>query len=140
MAEKLELEVVTPEKRVLQEVVDEVVLPGSEGELGILPEHTPLISQLQTGVLTYRQGSNRHSIFVSGGFVEVLPHRVSVLTDVSELARDIDVDRAKRAREKAEKALHESTKGDAGVDVKRAQLKLERAMARMELAQKNKSK
>ena len=139
MADKLQLEIVTPEKMVLQEAVDEVILPGAEGELGILPEHTPLISQLQTGVLIYRQGNEKRSVFVSGGFVEVLPDRVSVLTDVSELPTEINVERAQRAREKAEKEIQASTQGDSAVDLKGAQLKLERAMARMELAQKNKS-
>ena len=139
MADKLELEIVTPEKRVLKEVVDEVVLPGLGGELGILPEHTPLISQLQTGAVTYRQGSEKKSVFVSGGFVEVLPERVSVLTDVSELPGEIDVARAQRAREKAEKAISASTQGDSEIDLKNAQLKLERAIARVEQAQKNKS-
>jgi F-type H+-transporting ATPase subunit epsilon len=139
MAEKLELEIVTPEKRVLEEVVDEVVLPGKDGELGILPEHTPLISQLQTGVLTYRKGGERKSVFVSGGFAEVLPGRVSVLTDVSELPSEIDVARAQRARETAEKAISASTQGDSAIDLKNAQLKLQRAIARMELAQKTKS-
>jgi len=139
MAEKLELEIVTPEKRVLSETVDEVILPGSSGELGILPEHTPLISQLQTGVLTYRKGTDKKSVMVSGGFVEVLPGRVSVLTDVADLPGEIDLERAERARVLAEKEIHASTQGDAAVDLKSAQLKLERAMARMELAQKSKS-
>ena len=139
MAEKLELEIVTPEKRVLSETVDEVILPGSGGELGILPEHTPLISQLQTGVLTYRKGNDKKLVMISGGFVEVLPGRVSVLTDVADLPGEIDLERAERARVLAEKAIHASTQGDAAVDLKSAQLKLERAMARMELAQKSKS-
>ena len=139
MADKLELEIVTPERPVLRETVDEVIVPALGGELGILPEHTPLISQLQTGVLTYRKDNDRKSILVSGGFVEVLPSRVSVLADIAERPEEIDVERAMRARERAEKRIAAGAQGSADVDVKRAQLKLERAIARTELAQKQKS-
>ena len=139
MADKLELEIVTPERPVLRETVDEVIVPALGGELGILPEHTPLISQLQTGILTYRKGNDRKSILVSGGFVEVLPSRVSVLADIAERPEEIDVERAKRARERAEKRVAAGAQGSADIDVKRAQLKLERAIARTEFAQKQKS-
>ena len=84
MAEKIQLEVVTPERRVLAEPVDMVTVPGLGGELGILPGHTPLISQLQTGVLTYVQEGKSYSLHVSGGFVEVRDDHVSVLADVAE--------------------------------------------------------
>ena len=130
MADKLQLEVITTEKRVLREAVDEVTLPGLDGELGILPEHTPLISQLQTGALTYRTSGEKRSLHVSGGFAEVLPDRVSVLTDVAEVAEDIDAERAKRSRERAEKRLQ----GGGEIDVNRAQLKLQRAVTRLEVA------
>ncbi len=139
MADKLELEIVTPERPVLRETVDEVIVPALGGELGILPEHTPLISQLQTGVLTYRKGNDRKSILVSGGFVEVLPSRVSVLADIAERPEEIDVERAMRARERAEKRVAAGAQGTPDIDVKRAQLKLERAIARTEFAQKQKS-
>jgi F-type H+-transporting ATPase subunit epsilon len=136
MADKLNLEIITPERRVFSEAVEEVVVPGLDGELGILPQHTPLISQLKTGLLTYRQGSDRQSIHVSGGFVEVLPDRVSVLSDVAERPEEIDVERARRARERAEKRL--SGQGLAGdgddIDFRRAELKLQRAMIRIQLA------
>jgi F-type H+-transporting ATPase subunit epsilon len=130
MADKLQLEVITPERLVLREAVDEVTLPGLDGELGILPEHTPLISQLQTGALTYRKSGEKRSLHVSGGFAEVLPDRVSVLTDVAEAAEDIDAERAKRSRERAEKRLQ----GGGEIDVNRAQLKLQRAVTRLEVA------
>ena len=130
MADKLQLEVITPEKLVLREAVDEVTLPGLDGELGILPEHTPLISQLQTGALTYRKSGEKRSVHVSGGFAEVLPDRVSVLTDVAEAAEDIDAERAKRSRERAEKRLQ----GGGEIDVNRAQLKLQRAVTRLDVA------
>ncbi|HWQ33064.1 MAG TPA: F0F1 ATP synthase subunit epsilon [Blastocatellia bacterium] len=130
MADKIQLEVITPEKVALHEAVDEVVIPGVGGELGILPDHTPLISQVQTGVLTYRVGSEKRQMHVSGGFVEVLPDRVSVLADVAEKPEEINVERAQRARERAEKRLA-STGED--IDLNRAQLKLLRAQTRIQL-------
>ncbi len=131
MADKLNLEVITPEKLALRESVDEVVAPGLGGELGILPNHTPLISQLQTGILTYRQGNDRKQMHVSGGFIEVRPDRVSVLSDVAEKPEEIDLERAERAKSRAEQRL--SSRGD-DIDFRRAELKLQRAVARIQLA------
>src|SRR5262245_5473178 len=130
MADKLNLEVITPEKLALREQVDEVVVPGANGELGILPAHTPLISQLKTGILTYRQGAENRRMHVSGGFVEVASDRVSVLSDVAENPEEIDVDRALRAKERAESRL--AARGE-DVDFDRAELKLQRAMIRIQL-------
>lgn len=133
MADKLNLEVITPEKLALREQVDEVVVPGLGGELGILPDHTPLISQLKTGILSYRQGGEKKQMHVSGGFVEVTPDRVSVLSDVAERPEEIDVERAERAKERAERRL--ASRGD-DIDFRRAELKLQRAMIRIQLAGK----
>ncbi|MFZ4793381.1 MAG: F0F1 ATP synthase subunit epsilon [Blastocatellia bacterium] len=133
MADKLNLEIITPERRVLSEKVDEIVVPGLEGELGILPQHTPLISQLQTGILSYRQGTEKKMVHVSGGFVEVLPDQVAVLSDVAERPEEIDLERARKARERAETRI--ATGGD-DVDFRRAELKLQRAMIRIQLASK----
>ena len=133
MADKINLEVITPEKLALREVVDEVVVPGLGGELGILPDHTPLISQLQTGVLTYRQGAEKKVMHVSGGFVEILSDRVAVMSEVAERPEEIDYQRAQRARERAEKRLGSS---NLDVDFRRAELKLQRAMIRLQLAGK----
>ncbi len=133
MADKIQLEVITPEKLALRECVDEVVLPGLGGELGILPEHTPLISQLQTGVLTYRQGNEKKYMHVSGGFVEVLPDRVAVMAEVAERPEEIDYERAQRARARAEKRL---SSGSPDIDFRRAELKLQRALIRIQLASK----
>lgn len=133
MADKLNLEIITPERRVLNEKVDEIVVPGLEGELGILPQHTPLISQLQTGILTYRQGAEKKLVHVSGGFVEVLPDQVAVLSDVAERPEEIDLERARKSRERAENRI--ATGGD-DVDFRRAELKLQRAMIRIQLASK----
>jgi len=130
MADKLYLEVITPEKLALREEVDEVIVPGLDGELGILPDHTPLISQLKTGILSYRQGAQSRRMHVSGGFVEVASDRVSVLSDVAEKPEEIDLERAQRAKERAERRL--ASRGE-DVDFPRAELKLQRAMARIQL-------
>jgi F-type H+-transporting ATPase subunit epsilon len=135
MADKLTLEVITPEKLVLRETVDEVIVPGLGGELGILPDHAPLISQLQTGVLSYRRGAERQQMHVSGGFVEVLPDKVSVLADVAESAAEIDLPRAQRAREQAENLIN--SRGESP-DFQAAELKLKRALVRIQVAQSGK--
>src|SRR6476620_8458443 len=105
MAEKIQLEVVTPERRVLAESVDMVTVPGLGGELGILPGHTPLISQLQTGVLNYVQEGKSFPLHVSGGFVEVRDDKVSVLAEVAERPEEIDTAQARLSREQLEKQL-----------------------------------
>jgi F-type H+-transporting ATPase subunit epsilon len=130
MADKLNLEVLTPERLVLREQVDEVVAPGLTGEMGILPDHTPLISQLKTGVLSYRQGSQNRRVHVSGGFIEVASDNVSVLSDVAEKPEEIDVERAQRAKERAERRL--AARGE-DIDFDRAELKLQRALTRLQV-------
>jgi F-type H+-transporting ATPase subunit epsilon len=101
----LRLDIITPERNLLSETVDAVNVPGLNGELGILPGHTPLISQLRTGVLSYTQGAAVKRLHVSGGFVEVRDDRVSVLADLAERPEEIDAARARSEREQAEKAL-----------------------------------
>ncbi|HEX8847590.1 MAG TPA: F0F1 ATP synthase subunit epsilon [Pyrinomonadaceae bacterium] len=132
MAEQIQLEVVTPERRVLEEAVDSVNVPGLNGELGILPGHTPLISQLQTGVLSYMQGGATHRLHVSGGFVEVNADRVSVLAEVAERPEEIDAARARLARERAEKTLSAFTGTEEDFEIARA--RLERNVVRLQLA------
>jgi F-type H+-transporting ATPase subunit epsilon len=85
---KLTLEIVTPDRSVARDEVDEVQVPGSEGYLGILPGHTPLLATLGVGELWYRKGQEKHYLTISGGFVEVLPERVTILADAAELAQD----------------------------------------------------
>jgi F-type H+-transporting ATPase subunit epsilon len=132
MAEKIQLEVVTPERRVLAEPVDMVTVPGLGGELGILPGHTPLISQLQTGVLSYTQEGKSFSLHVSGGFVEVSDDHVSVLAEVAERPEEIDAARARLSRERIEKQLNTWTGTEEDFEVARA--KLERSVVRLQLA------
>src|SRR5258707_8897995 len=102
---KLTLEIVTPDRALIREEVDEVVVPGSQGELGVLPGHTPLLSTLKIGELWYRQGQEKHYLSIAFGFVEVLPDRVTVLAQVGERAQEIDIQRAERSKQRAEERL-----------------------------------
>lgn len=132
MAEKIQLEVVTPERRVLAEPVDMVTVPGLGGELGILPGHTPLISQLQTGVLTYVQEGKSYQLHVSGGFVEVRDDNVSVLAVVAERPDEIDAARAKLSRDQLEKQLGAWTGSEEEFET--AKVELDRSLVRLQLA------
>jgi F-type H+-transporting ATPase subunit epsilon len=108
MAATIRLELVTPERLVLSEDVDEVIIPGYEGEFGVLPEHTQYLSIVNIGVLRYRKGNEVHKVALSGGFAEVTPERVVVLADTAERAEEIDLERARRAKERAEEALKQT--------------------------------
>lgn len=132
MADKIQLEVVTPERRVLAEPVDIVTVPGLGGELGILPGHTPLISQLQTGVLTYVQDGKSFQLHVSGGFVEVRDDHVSVLAEVAERPEEIDAARARASREKFEKQLNAWSGSEE--DFEEVKTELDRSIVRLQLA------
>src|SRR6266581_515663 len=105
MADQLQLEVVTPERRVLSESVNSVTVPGRNGEMQILPGHAALISELQTGVLAYSQGGATLQLHVSGGFIEVNNDRVSVLAEIAERPEEIDAARARLSRDHMEKEL-----------------------------------
>jgi F-type H+-transporting ATPase subunit epsilon len=117
---------------VLSEAVDAVTIPGLGGELGILPGHTPLISQLQTGVLSYTTGGKTLQLHVSGGFIEVKDDVVSVLAEIAERPEEIDVARARLAREHTEKQL--SGLSGSEEDFEEARVKLERSLVRLQLA------
>jgi F-type H+-transporting ATPase subunit epsilon len=128
----LQLDVITPERRLLSEQADAVTVPGLGGELGILPGHTPLISALQTGVLSYTQAGATRRLLVSGGFVEVSGDRVSVLADLAEFPEEVDAARARQERDEAERRLG----GFAGPPEELAEVRtqLDRASARLQLA------
>lgn len=115
----------------LAEAVDAVQLPCLGGELGILPGHTPLISQLQTGVLAYTRGGTSHQLHVSGGFVEVNADRVSVLAEVAERPEDIDAAQARSEREEAEKLMNSASSSEE--DSAAARERFERAQVRLQL-------
>jgi F-type H+-transporting ATPase subunit epsilon len=105
LPKELRLEIVTPERLLVRETVDEVVLPGELGEIGVLPGHTPLLTTLKVGPLLYRKGETRYFLAIALGFAEVLPDRVSVLAQIAEKAEEIDVARAESARQRAEQRL-----------------------------------
>lgn len=132
MADKIQLEVVTPERRVLAEPVEMVTVPGLNGELGILPGHTPLISQLKTGVLAYLQDGRTSQLHVSGGFVEVREDHVSVLADIAERPEEIDAAGARASRERLEKQLHGWSGSEE--DLELARTELARSEIRLQLA------
>jgi len=132
MADKINLEVVTPERRVLEEPVEMVTVPGLNGELGILPGHTPLISQMKTGVLTYVQDGKSSQLHVSGGFVEVRDDHVSVLAEVAERPEEIDAASARASRERLEKQLSGWTGSED--DLELARTELARSEVRLQLA------
>lgn len=135
MAENIRLEVVTPEKSVVSESAQIVMVPGSLGEFGVLAGHTPFLTTLKTGVLKYQDESGRERfVFVSSGFAEALPDRVTVLAESAERRKDIDVQRAKAAVERAEKRLQSGGDGDGDTDFLRAKVALLRAISRIQLA------
>ncbi|MGE0444357.1 MAG: F0F1 ATP synthase subunit epsilon [Vicinamibacterales bacterium] len=132
---KLLLEIVTPDRALVREEVDEVVVPGSEGELGILPGHTPLLSTLKVGEMWYRQGSEKHHLAVAFGFVEVLPERVTVLAHVAERAQDIDIERAERSKRRAEERLNQPAHvATADMDFERARIAMMKSLIRLQVA------
>src|SRR2546423_11595857 len=128
----LQLDVITPERRLLSEQVDSVTVPGRGGELGILPGHTPLISELQTGVLSYTRGGDTRRLLVSGGFVEVNEDRVSVLADMAEFPEEVDAARARQERDDAERRLAAFT--GSPEELAEASAQLDRAGPRLQLA------
>jgi F-type H+-transporting ATPase subunit epsilon len=132
MAETLELEVATPERLLVHERVSQVEIPAENGMLGILPEHAPLLSLLGVGQLSYTGGEGRRTLFVSGGWLQVLNNQVRVLTDRAEMANEIDVSRAEQALKRAQERL--ALPASAGVDVARALNAARRAEARLAAA------
>ena len=131
MAEKLFLEVVTPQKLVVSEEVESVVAPGSDGEFGVLKGHTTFLTSLKIGTLRYKDTSGKERyLFINGGFAEVLPDKVTILAESAERRKDIDVERATKAKERAEKRLAEKRKD---TDLARAEVALKRAVHRLKI-------
>jgi F-type H+-transporting ATPase subunit epsilon len=128
---KLTLEVVTPERLLVSEQVDEVQLPGAEGYFGVLPGHTPLLATLQVGELWYRIGQDKRYLAVAFGFAEVLPDRVTVLAQIAERPEDIDVPRAEAARKRAEERI---AKPQADIEFERARIAMMKSLIRLQVA------
>jgi F-type H+-transporting ATPase subunit epsilon len=133
MADTFKLEIVTPEKKVVDTAAAEVQIPGKNGYLGVLPGHAPLITELAVGEITFRENSSEQRLAVAWGFAEVLPDKVTILAETAERPSEIDVDRAGKAKARAEQRL---ASGDTTVDVERALDALHRADTRLEVAGK----
>jgi F-type H+-transporting ATPase subunit epsilon len=134
----LKIDIVTAERIVYSADVDEVIAPGLEGQLGILPHHAPLMTTLQAGELVVKKGGQEESMAISGGFLEVRPDRVIVLADQAERAEEIDIARATEARQRAEERLKSGKV--AGMDEARAEAALRRALVRLSVAEKIKAR
>ena len=134
MAEVFQLEIVTPEKRVVDTAAAEAQIPGKNGYLGVLPGHAPLITELAVGEITFRSDSGEQRLAVASGFAEVLPDKVTVLAETAERAEEINVERARKAKERAEQAL---ASADTEVNVERALDALHRAEVRLRVAGKS---
>jgi F-type H+-transporting ATPase subunit epsilon len=136
MADSFQLEIVTPEKKVVETAAEEIQIPGKNGYLGILPGHAPLITELAVGEITYREASganpNLQRLAVAWGFAEVLPNKVTILAESAERPSEIDVERARKSKERAEQRL---ASGETSVDVERALDALQRADVRLEVAE-----
>jgi F-type H+-transporting ATPase subunit epsilon len=134
LPQKIQFELVTPERRVLIQEIQEVVLPGVEGYFGVLPGHAPLLSSLEIGEIMYRDGSRTRFLAIGDGFVEVLPEKVSVLVRTAEQADEIDLDRARGSLERAQERIR---KWESHLDFWRARSSLQRALTRIQVGRKN---
>ncbi|MCA1587365.1 MAG: F0F1 ATP synthase subunit epsilon [Chloroflexi bacterium] len=133
----LKLEIVSPERRVYDDEVDMVVVPGLNGQLGILPHHTPLISSLGVGELKIKKSGSEESMLISGGFVEVRPDKVVVMADLAEHSDEIDEARAVEARKQAQQQLEQAT---GSVDLARVRAALQTALMRERIAVRRRSR
>ncbi len=127
----LKLHIVSADRALVDETVDEVQIPGANGYLGVLPGHTPLLTTLQVGQLWYRQGAERHYLAIAFGFAEIQPDRVTILAQIAERADEIDVARAESARKRAEERLSKPT---VDLDFERARIALLKALIRLQVA------
>jgi F-type H+-transporting ATPase subunit epsilon len=127
----IDLQIVTPERMLVQEQVDEVEIPGSEGYFGVLPGHTPLLASLAVGELWYRKGQDKTYLSIAFGFAEVLPDRVTILARLAERAEDIDIDRAEAAAKRAQERI---TAAANDIDYERARLALMKSMMRLQVS------
>jgi F-type H+-transporting ATPase subunit epsilon len=130
----LQLEIVTPERLAYSDTVDSVVLPGAEGEMGILPHHAPLLATLGVGELRIRKGAEEEFFAIAGGFVQVRPDKVVVMAETADMAAEIDLEKAQEARREAERALESGYSEGADLSLARAQL--QQALLRIRLAER----
>jgi F-type H+-transporting ATPase subunit epsilon len=135
MAEKIKLEVVTPKGAVVDEEVDIVTAPGFAGEFGVLANHAPFLSTIKIGTLRYKKDGSEEELMISGGFCEVFANKISFLVESAERGHEIDVDRALKAKERAEKRLLAAREQQEKINRARAEAALQRALARLKIAQ-----
>ena len=128
---KLQLQVVSADRSLINETVDEVEIPGAEGYFGVLPGHTPLLAVLGAGELWYRQGADRHYLAIAFGFAEIQPDRVTILAEMAERADEIDVARAEAAKKRAEERIARPT---VDMDAERARIALLKSLIRLQVA------
>ena len=128
---KIQLHIVSPDRSLVNETVDEVEIPGADGYFGVLPGHTPLLALLGTGELWYRQGSEKVYLSIAFGFAEVQPDRVTVLAQIAEKADEIDVVRAEAAKKRAEARLAQAA---ADMDFERARIALLKSLIRLQVS------
>jgi len=131
MAESIQLEIVTPTGAVVSESVDIVTAPGGGGEFGVLANHAAFLSTVKIGTLSYKQGGSTVSMMISGGFCEVSNNKITFLAEAAEKGTEIDVDRAMKAKERAEKRLLEAKTQKEKIDMVRAEAAMQRALARI---------
>ena len=131
MSDTFQLEIVTPEKKVVDTSASEAQIPGKNGYLGVLPGHAPLITELAVGEITFRAGSEEQRLAVAWGFAEILPEKVTILAETAERPSEIDVERARKAKARAEQRLNS---GDPSVDVERSLNALHKAETRLQVA------
>jgi F-type H+-transporting ATPase subunit epsilon len=128
----IDLQIVTPDRLLVQDQVDEVQVPGSEGYFGVLPGHTPMLAALAVGELWYRKGQEKTYLSIAYGFAEVLPDRVTILARLAERAEEIDPERAEAAKRRAEERLAQQPKSE--FDYERARVALMKSLARLQVA------
>ena len=131
LPQHLQLQIVSADRSLVNETVDEVEIPGSDGYFGVLPGHTPLLAVLQVGELWYRQGQEKHYLSIALGFAEVLPDRVTILAQIAEKADEIDPARAEAAKKRAEERLARAT---VDMDAERARIALLKSLVRLQVA------
>jgi F-type H+-transporting ATPase subunit epsilon len=128
---KLQLQIVSADRSLVNETVDEVEIPGADGFFGVLPGHTPLLAVLGAGELWYRQGQERRYLAIAFGFAEVQPDRVTILAEIAERADEIDIARAEAARKRAEERIARPT---VDMDAERARIALMKSLIRLQVA------
>jgi F-type H+-transporting ATPase subunit epsilon len=138
MAEKIKLEVVTPKGAIVSDAVDIVTAPGFAGEFGVLANHAPFLSTIKVGTLRYKKDGSEEELMISGGFCEVSSNKITFLVESAERGTEIDVDRALRAKERAEKRLLQAREQQEKIDRTRAEAALQRALARLRIAERQK--